>query len=253
MLASWAALAVVLAVAPGDGTVTIGGGTYRPLYPADPRAPETAVATFRLDARPVTRGEFAAFVAEHPEWQRGRVAEVFADPGYLARWTSPSTPDGRAAQPVVGVSWFAARAYCAAHAKRLPSADEWEYAARASATAADATGDPAWRAQILAWYARPSTDDLPDVGTGTPNVWGVYDLHGVVWEWVEDFNGTLVAADAREGGDAEQDRFCGSGALSAADVDDYASFMRIAFRSSLEARYTTANLGFRCARDEVSS
>ena len=249
MLAS-PALALAFALASSDGTVAIGGGTYRPLYPADPQAPETAVRAFRLDARPVTRGEFAAFVAERPEWQRGRVAEVFADPGYLARWTSPSTPDGRPAQPVVAVSWFAARAYCAARGKRLPTADEWEYAARASATETDATADPAWRAEILAWYARPSTGDLPDVASGAPNVWGVHDLHGVVWEWVDDFNGLLVAGDAREAGDAERNRFCGSGALSAADAEDYASFMRIAFRSSLEARYTTANLGFRCARDE---
>jgi formylglycine-generating enzyme required for sulfatase activity len=250
MLRAWPVLALAFALAPSDGTVPIGGGTYRPLYPADPQTPETAVEAFRLDARPVTRGEFAAFVVDHPEWQRGRVPGIFADPGYLARWTSPSVPDGRPAQPVVGVSWFAARAYCGARAKRLPTADEWEYAARASATAADATGDPAWRAQILAWYARPSTGDLPDVGTGTPNFWGVYDLHGVVWEWVEDFNSVLVADDAREAGDAERSRFCGAGALSAAAADDYASFMRIAFRSSLEARYTTANLGFRCARGE---
>lgn len=44
-------------------------------------------------------------------------------------------------------------------------------------------------------------------------------------------------------------RFCGAGAVTAADKNDYASFMRIAFRSSLKAGYTAGSLGFRCARD----
>lgn len=249
MIAWWPVLALAFGTGPVDGTVRVDGGVYRPLYPPDPKAPETAVAAFRLDARPVTRGQFASFVAAHPQWRRDRVAALFADPGYLAAWTSPETPDGRPEQPVVGVSWFAARAYCEARGQRLPTTDEWEYAARASATAFDASGDPERNAAILAWYGRPSTADLPDVGASPPDVRGVHDLHGLVWEWVEDFNNTLVG-DGREGGDDERFRFCGTGALSATDVDDYASFMRIAFRSSLQARYTTGNLGFRCARDE---
>jgi formylglycine-generating enzyme required for sulfatase activity len=208
-----------------------------------------AVAPFRLDARAVTRGEFRDFVAAHPEWQRGAVPELFADSGYLSTWTSPTEPDGRPTQPVVRVSWFAARAYCRAQGKRLPTEDEWEFAARASETAVDATEDPAWLATIVTWYSRPSTRDLPDAGQGTANVWGVHDMHGVVWEWVEDFQNALVATDAREAGDEERLRFCGTGALSADDTEDYASFMRIAFRSSLQAHYTTGNLGFRCALD----
>jgi formylglycine-generating enzyme required for sulfatase activity len=44
-------------------------------------------------------------------------------------------------------------------------------------------------------------------------------------------------------------QFCGEGALSAADRDNYAVLMRIAYLSALEARFTTANLGFRCAGD----
>jgi len=248
MIAWWPVLAMALGTAPVDGTVRVEGGEYRLLYPPDPEHPNAAVATFGLDARPVTRGEFAAFVASHPEWRRGRVVALFADQGYLADWVSPEVPDGRPAQPVVDVSWFAARAYCEAHGKRLPTTDEWEYVARASATAIDATEDPDRNAAILAWYGRPSTYDLPDVGAGTPNLWGVHDLHGVVWEWVEDFNNMLVG-DPREGGDDERLAFCGTGALSATNVADYASFMRIAFRSSLQARYTTGNLGFRCASD----
>ncbi len=74
-------------------------------------------------------------------------------------------------------------------------------------------------------------------------------MHGLVWEWVLDFGNALVSADSRESGDPNKMRFCGSGALAAGEKGDYASFMRIAFRGSLQASYTTGNLGFRCAKD----
>jgi formylglycine-generating enzyme required for sulfatase activity len=69
------------------------------------------------------------------------------------------------------------------------------------------------------------------------------------WEWVLDYNALLVSGDSREQGGADKARFCGEGALSTADRDNYAVLMRIAFLSSLEASYTTSNLGFRCAAD----
>ena len=74
------------------------------------------------------------------------------------------------------------------------------------------------------------------------------DLHGLVWEWVLDFGNTLVSEDSREGTPQGTSRFCGAGALSSGKKGDYASFMRLAFRGSLQAPYTTGNLGFRCAR-----
>ena len=90
---------------------------------------------------------------------------------------------------------------------------------------------------------------LPDVPHGESNFYGVHDLHGVVWEWVEDFNNAAVVSDSREQGDETRGRFCGGGALQATDTRDYPTFMRLAMRGSLEARYTTSNLGFRCAVD----
>jgi formylglycine-generating enzyme required for sulfatase activity len=74
-------------------------------------------------------------------------------------------------------------------------------------------------------------------------------LHGLVWEWVADFNTAMVTGDAR--GDTGLDRqlFCGSGSQGARDVQNYPAFMRYAFRSSLKASYCVHNLGFRCAKD----
>ena len=88
-----------------------------------------------------------------------------------------------------------------------------------------------------------------DVGGAPANYYGVSDLHGLVWEWVLDFNALLVSNDAREQGGADRALYCGAGALSVADREQYAVLMRLAFLSSLEARFTTTNLGFRCAED----
>jgi len=75
-------------------------------------------------------------------------------------------------------------------------------------------------------------------------------LHGLVWEWVLDFNTQMVTGDSRaDNAGLERGLFCGAGAQGARNVENYASFMRFGFRSSLEARYCVHNLGFRCAKD----
>jgi formylglycine-generating enzyme required for sulfatase activity len=126
---------------------------------------------------------------------------------------------------------------------------EWEYAAAASETAAYGRDEPDYNRRILDWYSKKTPEVLPPVGTLPANHYGVRDLHGLVWEWVDDFNTALVTGESR--GDAGLDRnlFCGSGSIGAADPSDYAAFMRFAFRSSLEASYGVNNLGFRCAAD----
>jgi formylglycine-generating enzyme required for sulfatase activity len=181
------------------------------------------------------------------------VAAVFADEDYLSRWAGSNElgPEVDEKQPVVEVSWFAAKAYCVSRGARLPTEAEWELAASASTTQPDATGDAAWREQIVAWYSRPNPPRLPIVGSTPANYWGVHDLHGLVWEWVLDFNGTLPATDSRRTGDNDVLAVCGGGAVNATNKSDYPGFMRVAFRSSLRAEYTTRNLGFRCAADEV--
>jgi sulfatase modifying factor 1 len=239
-----------LAAAPG-GMARLGPGSLRPVYAPDPSTTTIAVGAFELDRMPVTNGEFLAFVRAHPQWQRDRVAHVFADDGYLLRWAGPVElgPEAAVDQPVTGVSWFASKAYCAAQGKRLPTEAEWEFAAAAGEKSADGSAEPGFRERTLAWYSRSAGAGLATVGRGSPNYWGVFDLNGLVWEWVLDFNSTLVSGDSRTGASADRMQFCGAGALAAGDKQDYASFMRLAFRGSLEARYTTSALGFRCARD----
>lgn len=212
---------------------------------------KVAIAPFELMTHPVTNAQFLAFVTRAPAWRRGAVATVFAEARYLSHWSGPLSlgETARPQQPVVQVSWFAASAYCQAQGARLPTWAEWEYAAAADATRADARTDPAWRERILAWYSRPSSAPLPEVGRQAPDVHGVHDLHGLVWEWVEDYAAMLVSADNRDQGDPDLMRFCGAGALSTDDRENYPVLMRIAMLSALEADDTTVNLGFRCARD----
>ncbi len=222
----------------------VGPGTYRPAVPATPSEQTIEVGAFSLDREPVTNAAFLAFVKKQPAWQRGRTSALLVDRDYLAHWASATTlGTARPRAPVVHVSWFAARAFCASRGGRLPTEAEWEVAAAADATRFDASADQAVSARILAWYAQPTPAVLPDVG-GAPNAWGVRDLHGLVWEWVEDFNAALISADSR---DASL-QMCGAGAANKSP-DAYAAFLRTAFRSSLDARFTTPSLGFRCAYD----
>ena len=225
------------------------GGVFKSVLKYEDAKQGVRIAPFALMRKPVTNAEFLAFVQADPQWRRDRVAGVLAEPRYLSHWESATSLGARALpqQPVTQVSWFAASAYCESLGARLPTWSEWEYAAAADETRRDARQDPAWRERILAWYSKPSNQALPRAGLQSPNVYGVQDLHGLVWEWTEDYSSLLVSADNRNQGDPDKTEFCGAGALSVDDRENYAVMMRVAMLSSLEARDTTANLGFRCA------
>ncbi|MBI5767599.1 MAG: formylglycine-generating enzyme family protein [Verrucomicrobia bacterium] len=230
--------------------VRIPAGTYAPILRGADEPERVPVAAFLLDARPVTNAEFLAFVRAHPKWQRSRVSPLFADTGYLGDWTGDLElgPRAPADAPVVRVSWFAARAFAAAQGKRLPTTAEWERAAAAGFTSADGATESGFSATVLAWYTKPSPETLPAAGSGRANFFGAHDLHGLVWEWVDDFNTAMVTGESR--GDTGLDRtlFCGAGAANARDLTNYPAFMRVGFRSSLRANYAVPNLGFRCAK-----
>lgn len=229
--------------------VTLPRGTLSSVLANDADKEPIAIAPFSMRISPVTKSEFLRFIEAKPEWQRANIARTFADNGYLKDWSDPLQlgSNQAAQQPVVNVSWFAAQAFCESEGARLPTWQEWEYAAAADATRVDARSDPAWRARILNWYARPASSALPNVGSPA-NVYGVRDLHGVIWEWVDDFNALLVSPDSRSQDDPDKLKFCGAGAISLQDRENYAVLMRIALLSSLGASDSTSSLGFRCVR-----
>ena len=228
--------------------VYIDSGSYAALFKQDGDINEIEVDAFYLDQYQVTNGQFVQFVEEYPKWHPEGIKPVFADKNYLKHLNLASMDDV-AKQPVTNVSWFAAKAYCKALSKRLPTLSEWEYVGRASEYKADGSNDSEYRQQILKWYSRPSITKLPDVEHTEPNYWQVFGMHGVVWELVSDFNTSLVTGESRGDSQLEQQLFCGAGAASSIDPGDYAAFMRYALRSSYEASYTLSSMGFRCARD----
>ena len=235
--------------------VHISGGEFRSVIPEAEGDNLVAVADFLFQEAPVTNAEFLQFVLHHTDWQRGNAISLFVDAQYLSTWSGPISlgPESGLQQPVLQVSWFAANAYCKSQNARLPSWYEWEYVAAANETVADARVMPEWRQEILSWYARSGGDRVADVRSGQANYYEVFDSHGLIWEWVDDFNAFLVSGDNREQGGADQLQFCGAGATTMEEKENYAILMRVAMLSALEARYTTRNLGFRCARDRVGS
>ena len=88
------------------------------------------------------------------------------------------------------------------------------------------------------------------MGSTFKNYWGVYDLHGLVWEWTLDFNSVMVTGESRKGSTGDNNMFCGAAAVGATDLMNYAAFMRYAFRGSVKANYAIKNLGFRCVQDQ---
>jgi len=231
-----------------DGMATIPAGVHVPLSRSVRDATEVKVPSFRLDIRPVTNAEFLAFVTANPKWRRSRVSPLFADKSYLHHWSGDDAlgASAPADSPVVNVSWFAARAYARWVGKRLPTTAEWEHAAAAGYTTADARNEPAFTADLHAWLARPVPAVLPSVGSARANLHGVRGLHGLVWEWVDDFSTAMVTGESRADSGLDRDLFCGAGAVGAKDTSDYAAFMRQALRSSLKGNNTTTSLGFRC-------
>ncbi|WP_341678098.1 formylglycine-generating enzyme family protein [Niveibacterium sp. SC-1] len=223
--------------------VQIPGGRFRSVLPEEGET--STVPAFALRRTPVTRGEFAVFLATHPQWRKEEAPSLFVGARYL---DGNDAGPAMAQAPVTHVSWHAASAYCESEGARLPTWHEWEFAAAADATRRDARGDPAWRARILAWYESANAG-TGAVGTHAPNAWGVQDMHGLVWEWVEDFNGLFVTTDSRNQGEQKTLETCGAAALSLGDRENYAVLMRVALLAALDARDSMNTLGFRCARD----
>ena len=242
------------AVIPGD-MAELPEGDYEPLYrssDADPKGSGASnlihVEPFFLDIHAVTNRDYLGFVSDNPKWRRSNIKPIFANDGYLAHWAGDLDlgPSAKPDMPVVNVSWFAAKAYCKQAGKRLPTVVEWEYAALASEDLFNGGEDPKFMARILDWYGRPASSPAVKAGSFR-NAYGIYDMHGLIWEWTRDFNTSLVTGESRADSGLDRQLFCGSGSVGSSDFKDYTGFMRFGFRSSLQGNYTVSSLGFRCA------
>jgi formylglycine-generating enzyme required for sulfatase activity len=118
--------------------------------------------------------------------------------------TNPSRSKGDTNRPVEQVTWEQARNYCRRltdleqrtgrlpddYVFRLPTEAEWEYACRAGTTSRYGFGDDAEELDKYAWFSANGQITTHPVEQKEPNRWGLYDMHGNVWEWCQDWKGT---------------------------------------------------------------
>jgi formylglycine-generating enzyme required for sulfatase activity len=126
----------------------------------------------------------------------GKYEVTFDEYAKFAKATLRQLPDDegwdRGKRPVINVSWEDAVNYAVWLSRltgeryRLPTEAEWEYAARANTTTAFSFGDDIGKLNEYAWYSDNSEGKTHPVGKKKPNAWGLYDMHGNVWEWVAD-------------------------------------------------------------------
>jgi len=229
--------------------VAIPAGKYKPFFITKSDKP-LQVTAFKMDETAVTNLEYLEFVKANPQWRKSKANRLFADTNYLKYWESDLII-GEANKdlynsPVVYVSWFAAQAYSKWKNKKLPTVAEWEFAANA---APKNIKYKSLTDYILDWYSKPNPPHLPNVKSTYQNVYGLYDMHGLIWEWTSNFNSFIGSSDSRGNSEADLKNFCAGGAVNVGDKTDYASFLRYSFRGSLKGNYCIANLGFRCAKD----
>jgi formylglycine-generating enzyme required for sulfatase activity len=174
-----------------------------------------------------------------------------------SRWTGPRNS-------VEKVTWDDANTFCAKvtallrkrklikenEVIRLPSEAEWEYACRAGTTTAYSFGDKAADLGDYAWYDGNAKGNDPPVGKKKPNAWGLYDMHGYVWEWTAD-----AWSDSHKGASAD-----GSPRLNAKEKarvvrggawTDNADAARSASRQKRLASHASDAVGFRCVKAAV--
>lgn len=228
--------------------IVVPKGIYNTFFISKSRKP-IQVASFSLDETAVTNEEYLEFVKANPSWRRSKVNKLFVDENYLRHWDSDLSIGESKKEiynsPVVNVSWFAAQAYCNWKEKRLPTLAEWELAGSAPPKNIKYTSVSSY---ILHWYEKAPLPVLPNVKSTYVNNYGLYDMHGLIWEWTFDFNSFIGSADSRNTSSDDKGLFCAGAAINVKDRDDYAAFLRYSFRGSLKGNYCISSLGFRCAK-----
>jgi len=151
---------------------------------------QLTIQPFALGRYEVKREEYATFLAATNRDEASGDCAYWDNDKWLIEpslgWDRPGFEQDNS-HPVTCISWSDAQAYVdwltqtTGHSYRLPSEAEWEYACRGGTGATFATG-----ASLDVEHARFNSEDTLPVGSFSANPFGLHDMHGNVWEWVED-------------------------------------------------------------------
>jgi formylglycine-generating enzyme required for sulfatase activity len=198
------------------------------------------VEAFQLDRTEVTKGAFRQFLLRHPRWRKGAVAASDHNGRYLEDWTGLEHPAGEQNHPVTFITWGAAQAFCAWAGGRLPTEDEWEYAAAGGLTRPEFPWGDAMPDSTRANYGGSRLKRPTDVARYQPNGFGLHDMAGNVWEllgdrWAYQPDTVTVPREVRY-------------ALRGGSYGGDAINLRIRYRDSHRAGDAGPHVGFRCGR-----
>jgi formylglycine-generating enzyme required for sulfatase activity len=130
---------------------------------------------------------------------------------------------------------------------RLPSEAEWEYACRAGTQTSWCFGDRKADLDEYAWTDRNSKGYDPAVGAKKPNPWGLYDMHGYVWEWCAD-SWSPNHAEAKSDGQPRVSKTEKQRVIRGGSWGDPADVSRSAFRKGEPRSQRRDRIGFRCVK-----
>ena len=149
----------------------------------------TLSRSFYLGRHEVTQAQWEAVMGSNPYDEKNRSNTFYELPGMAARIRHPDHP--------VTASWLDAQEFIrrlnareGGERYRLPTEAEWEYAARAGTSTVYFFGNNDQLLSRYAWYGEDfDSGGTHPVGKKQPNPWGLYDMHGNVWEWTSDWHG----------------------------------------------------------------
>lgn len=167
--------------------------------------------------------------------------------------TNPSSFKGRT-NPVENVSWEDVQTFIArlnekegTKVYRLPTEAEWEYATRAGGTGRYCFGEDEGELGAYAWYAGNSGEKTHPVGQLKANAWGLYDVHGNVWEWTQDWYSDSYYASS-PGTDPVGPTSGSRRVDRGGSWGNSAYYARAAYRDNFTPGYRLISLGFRLSR-----
>ncbi|MBC7086061.1 MAG: formylglycine-generating enzyme family protein, partial [Methanomethylovorans sp.] len=157
-------------------------------------------------------------------------------------------------RPIECVSWYDVQDFITklnvkenTNKYRLPTETEWEFACRAGTTTKYSFGDTDSKLGEYAWYYGNSEHQTHPVGMKKPNPWGLYDMHGNVWEWCQNTYYENYADDL-DYADNWEDITAFSPALRGGSWVNYPRKCRSAYRLTFHPNYGHYSLGFRLLR-----